>query len=77
MCLAVPVQVKTVIDHNTAIVNMNGVNREISLHLVSDIQPGDYVIVHVGFALSKLNEREAKKTLQLLDRANIEVNTEQ
>jgi hydrogenase expression/formation protein HypC len=49
----------------TAIVDLGGVRKEISLALVEDVAVGDYVIVHVGFALNKLNAEEAEKTLAL------------
>jgi len=64
MCLAIPVQVIELKEDNMAIANIGGVHREISLAVVPDkVVVGDYVIMHVGFALSKLDEEEAKKTL--------------
>lgn len=65
MCLAMPACVIQLLDDDRVVVNLGGVQKIISTVLVDDIQVGDYVIIHVGFALSKLNELEAQKTLQL------------
>ncbi|ABD71796.1 hydrogenase assembly chaperone hypC/hupF [Rhodoferax ferrireducens T118] len=48
-----------------AIVDLGGVKKEISLALLDDVQVGDYVILHVGYALSKLDPQEAERTLAL------------
>lgn len=66
MCLAVPVRVIELLQDDTALVELGGVRRVISTALVEAVQPGDYLIVHVGYALSKLSEQEAQKTLALL-----------
>ena len=65
MCLAIPVKVVEVGADDTAIVDLGGVRKEISLALLADVQVGDYVILHVGYALSKLDPEEAEKTLAL------------
>ncbi|PKO83364.1 MAG: HypC/HybG/HupF family hydrogenase formation chaperone [Betaproteobacteria bacterium HGW-Betaproteobacteria-11] len=65
MCLALPARVEELLDAENAIVNLGGVRRNISLALVDAIAVGDYVIVHVGFALQKLDEEEAARTLAL------------
>ncbi|MDD5384399.1 MAG: HypC/HybG/HupF family hydrogenase formation chaperone [Gallionella sp.] len=65
MCLAIPACVEQLIAEDSAIVNLGGVRKEISLALVEDIAVGDYVIVHVGFALQKLDPEEAAQTLAL------------
>lgn len=65
MCLAVPARVTEVLTGDMAKVDAGGVAKTISLALVSDVRPGDYVIVHVGYALSRLDEAEARKTLAL------------
>ena len=65
MCLAIPACVEQLINENYAIVNLGGIRKEISLALVEDVVPGDYVIVHVGFALQKLNQTEAEHTLAM------------
>jgi len=66
MCLAVPGQVLNVADDplRTATVSFGGVTKSISLAFVPDAGVGDYVIVHVGFAISKLDEEAAQRTLQ-------------
>ncbi|MTJ84367.1 MAG: HypC/HybG/HupF family hydrogenase formation chaperone [Telmatospirillum sp.] len=63
MCLALPALVKEVLSDDLALVELGGVTKEISIALVEDVVPGDYVIVHVGFALSKMDPVEAEKTL--------------
>jgi hydrogenase expression/formation protein HypC len=65
MCLAVPARIEQVNGADNAIVNLGGVRKEISLALVEDVVVGDYVIVHVGYALQKLDEDEALRTLAL------------
>mgnify|MGYP000075883585 CR=1 FL=1 len=65
MCLAVPVKVEQLLEHDQAIVELSGVKKTISLALVEDIQIGDYVILHVGYALNKLDPEEAEATLKL------------
>ncbi len=67
MCLAVPTQVVAIDDDQMATVELSQVARKISLDLVPDTKVGDYVIVHVGFAIQRLDEVEAQKTLSLLD----------
>ncbi|OIP11627.1 MAG: HypC/HybG/HupF family hydrogenase formation chaperone [Rhodocyclales bacterium CG17_big_fil_post_rev_8_21_14_2_50_68_7] len=65
MCLAIPVRVVELLEGDQARVDVGGVRKEISLALVDDVRPGDYVIVHVGYALHKLDCEEAGKTLAL------------
>lgn len=66
MCLAIPARVSQILDDDRAIIDIDGVQKEISLALVDDIAIGDYVIVHVGYALGRLDPAEAHKTLELL-----------
>lgn len=65
MCLAIPARVEQFVGTDSAIVNLGGVRKEVSLALVEDVAVGDYVIVHVGYALQKLDEVEAMETLAL------------
>ena len=65
MCLAIPVRVVELLAGDAALVDVGGVRKEISLALVEDIGVGDYVILHVGYALQKLDAEEAEKTLAL------------
>ncbi|MCW2273555.1 HypC/HybG/HupF family hydrogenase formation chaperone [Rhodoblastus acidophilus] len=71
MCLAIPVQVTELLDGDMAKVSLDGVQKVISLALVEDVQVGDYVILHVGYALNKLDPEEAQKTLELLAEAGL------
>jgi len=66
MCLAIPARIEKILGNNRALAHLGGVSREISTCLLDDVVVGDYVILHVGFALTKLNEVEAQKTLALL-----------
>lgn len=64
MCLAVPARVVE-IGGTSATVDIGGVSLETSIMLVPDVRAGDYVIVHAGFAIEKLDEEEAQRTLEL------------
>ena len=66
MCLAIPVQIKEIIDENTAVAEISGLKKTISTALLEDVKVGDYVILHVGYALQKIDPEEAQKTLALL-----------
>ena len=64
MCLAIPTQIIKLLDKQMALTSLSGVEKEISLALLAEpVAVGDYVIVHVGYALNKLDENDAKKTL--------------
>lgn len=65
MCLAIPAYIEQLTGENYAIVNMSGIRKEISLELVDNAAPGDYVVVHAGFALQKLDPIEAQLTLAM------------
>ncbi len=65
MCLAIPAKVVQKLDNDRAVVEVGGVRSDISLMLVDDVEPGDYVIVHVGFAITRLDVGEAEKSLAL------------
>ncbi len=65
MCLALPALVVELPDLETAIVDMGGVRKRISIALVPEARVGDYVIVHVGHAIGMLDEAEALATLAL------------
>ena len=69
MCLAIPARVVEVLPNTEGVVDLGGVRKRISLELVSDVVPGDYVIVHVGYALQKLDPDEAARTLALFAEA--------
>lgn len=68
MCLAIPAQIEQIREDNSAVVNTMGVKRIISLELLNEpVRQGDWVLVHVGFAISKLDEEEALKSLELFE----------
>jgi len=64
MCLAIPTLIKS-IDGQNAQVDLGGIERSISVALTPEARPGDYVIVHAGFAISTLDEEEAQETLRM------------
>jgi hydrogenase expression/formation protein HypC len=69
MCLAIPGKILEKSGHDGALmgrVDFGGITREIQLDFVPEAEVGDYVIVHVGFALSRLDAEEAERTLELL-----------
>lgn len=66
MCLALPMRVIELRPGEMAVAERDGVRKEISVTLVPEVAIGDYVIVHVGFALSKLDPEEARRTLALI-----------
>jgi len=65
MCLAIPAQITALKARQIAVVNVGGIEKQVSIALVDNLKVGDYVVVHVGYALTRLNEDEAKKTLAL------------
>jgi hydrogenase expression/formation protein HypC len=69
MCLAIPVRVVAKPNENTALIDLGGVQKEISLELVDGVDVGDYVILHVGYALTRLDANEAERTLALFAEA--------
>ncbi len=68
MCLAIPSKVVEVHEDGTATVDTMGVKRRASLELMQEeVKPGDYVLIHVGFVIQKLDEEEALKSLELFE----------
>ncbi|MHB0769488.1 HypC/HybG/HupF family hydrogenase formation chaperone [Bradyrhizobium sp. 5.13L] len=66
MCLAIPAEVTKLLPDEMAVVSIDGVSKEISVALIEDLAVGDYVIIHVGYALAKIDPEEARRTLELL-----------
>ncbi|MFA4934314.1 MAG: HypC/HybG/HupF family hydrogenase formation chaperone [Candidatus Methanoperedens sp.] len=66
MCLAVPARITT-INGEEAVLDYGGVTRKANISMLSDVKVGDYVLVHVGYAISKMDEEEALETLKLWD----------
>jgi len=67
MCLAVPVLVKEIHSDLTARVELQGVERVVSLLMTPEAQAGDYVLIHTGYAISVIDAAEAQETLRLLE----------
>jgi len=65
MCLALPARIVERLDGDQALVELGGVRKPVSLALVEDAQVGDFVIVHVGFAIGRVDADEAERTLAL------------
>ncbi len=66
MCHAIPAKVVAIDGQSdTATVSLDGVKKDVSLALVQDVQVGDYLLVHVGYALNKVSPEEAERTLEL------------
>jgi len=71
MCLAIPVRIERLLNAHLAVASVGGIEREIDTSLVEDLAVGDYVILHVGFALTRLDEDEARDTLKLMAEAGL------
>jgi hydrogenase expression/formation protein HypC len=67
MCLSVPARVVVVHDAHWATVEIGGTSKRVSIDLVENVQPGEYLLIHVGFAIQKVDEDEARQTLELFD----------
>jgi len=67
MCIAIPGKIVEV-DYPFAIVDFKGTKRKIRVDLLEDVKAGDWVLVHVGFAIQKVDEEEAKKTAEMLEK---------
>lgn len=66
MCLAIPAEVTKLLADEMAVASIDGVSKEISVALIEDLAVGDYVIIHVGYALTKVDPDEARRTLELM-----------
>lgn len=65
MCLAIPARVTALLEGGRAKVELGGVQKDISVALVDDVKVGDYVVVHVGYALGRMDAADAENTLKL------------
>jgi len=70
MCIAVPMNVVE-INGEMGVVEYSGVRRKVGLMLLEDVRLGDWVLIHAGFAISRLNQQEAEETLDLLKEAGL------
>lgn len=66
MCLAIPAEVTKLLPDEMAVASIDGVSKEVSVALIEDLAVGDYVIIHVGYALTKIDPDEARRTLELM-----------
>ncbi|NOW44215.1 hydrogenase expression/formation protein HypC [Novosphingobium sp. SG751A] len=71
MCLAIPAQVVEILPDGMATVSAGGVTRIVSVALVDDAALGDYVLLHVGYALHKISPEEAEATLKMMAEAGL------
>ncbi|MCB1540556.1 MAG: HypC/HybG/HupF family hydrogenase formation chaperone [Rhodoblastus sp.] len=69
MCLAIPVKVVELLEDDMARVTIESVSKVVSIALVDNLKVGDYVVLHVGYALSRIEPAEAERTLALLREA--------
>lgn len=69
MCLAIPILVEQLLPDDMARVTLNGVSKIVSIVLLEDVQIGDYLLIHVGFALARLDPEEAALTLSTMQEA--------
>jgi hydrogenase expression/formation protein HypC len=78
MCLAVPGQIVDLVDVSVGLasVEIAGVRRTVNVGLLDDPTAGDWVLVHVGFAIARVDEAEARATLALLEQMGAEYETE-
>jgi hydrogenase expression/formation protein HypC len=67
VCLAVPARVVRLVNAEWCVVDLGGVQKEVSTALVDDVREGDYLVVHVGYALGRLDTAAAEETLALLE----------
>jgi hydrogenase expression/formation protein HypC len=74
MCLALPARVVALLEPDEALIDIGGVRKRISLALVDGVVPGDYVVVHVGYALTRLDPAEAARTLALFAQTGLASN---
>jgi hydrogenase expression/formation protein HypC len=71
MCLALPARVVELLDGDMAVVAFDTVKKRISLALVEHVAVGDFVLVHVGYALHKVSQEEAARTLEMMEEAGV------
>jgi hydrogenase expression/formation protein HypC len=69
MCLAIPVRVEALLPEQMARVTLSGVSKMVCVALVENVRVGDYVLLHVGYALTRLDPDEAERTLVLMREA--------
>ena len=71
MCLAIPIRVEQLLPDNMARVTLSGVSKIVSVALLEDVRLGDYLLIHAGYALARLDTDEAEQTLALMREAAV------
>jgi hydrogenase expression/formation protein HypC len=71
MCLAIPIRVEALLPDDMARVTLGGVSKTVSIALVEDVRVGDYLLIHVGFGLTRLDPDEAERTLAMMHEAAV------
>jgi len=71
MCLAIPIRVEELLPDQMARVTLSGVSKIVSIALLDDVRLGDYLLIHVGYALARLDPDEAERTLALMREAAV------
>ncbi len=71
MCLAIPIRVDELLGDDMARVRLGGVSKVVSIALLEDVAVGDYLLIHAGFALTRLDPEEASRTLALMHAAAV------
>jgi hydrogenase expression/formation protein HypC len=69
MCLAIPGKIEKILEDNYAIADFGGVQKRICVDFLKGVKVGDYVNVHVGFAINKISEKDAKENLRIVSEA--------
>jgi hydrogenase expression/formation protein HypC len=72
MCLAVPARIESLLADDQAVIDVGGIRKRVSVALVEGVVPGDWVIVHVGYALARLDPEEAAETLAAMAAAGLD-----
>ena len=74
MCLALPgklLEAEEIGDNRLGVVELEGAKRQVFLNLIPEAQPGEYVLVHAGFAIGRLSQQEAQETRELLEQIGV------
>lgn len=77
MCLAIPARVVELIDESNVVIDLGGVRKQVSTALVDGAALGDYLIIHVGYAIGRIDPDEARRTLEMFAELSDTANTEQ
>ena len=71
MCLAIPIRVEQLLPDDMARVTLSGVSKIVSIALLEGVRLGDYLLIHVGYALARLDPEEAERTLAMMREAAV------